>query len=53
MSLPTGYMLTSNKDFILLVFNGEVKKEFVRGNKTAEEMVIEIDKFVKDSNGRN
>ena len=53
MSLPTGYMLTSNKDFIFLVFKGEVKKAFERKDKTAEEMVIEIDKFVKDSNGRN
>ena len=53
MSLPEGFSLTSNKDFILLVFNGEVKKAFFRGNKTSEEMVSEIDKFMKDSNSSN
>ena len=52
MSLPNGLSLSSNKDFIFLVFKGEVKKAFERKDKTAEEMVSEIDEFVKNSNSR-
>ena len=53
MSLPNGLSLSSNKDFIFLVFKGEVKKAFERKDKTSEEMMNEIDKFMKDSNSSN
>ena len=46
MSLPEGWRLSAKNDFILLAFNGEVKKAFNRKDKTVEEVVSEIDKFM-------